>query len=316
MFNTGCHDNNGHKSNDSTHMASQKKGLNTAPTSPPDHKDITERSTLVGALLLRAAKQGGPVLVRALFSHPSCDLMARDEEGNTALHIAASIGHDDVVEELAGRYIIPTAGKNSNGHTPLHLACSGGWTKCVRILTAMFPGELQMKNNDGHLPADLACLYRHGTIMALLETFKLKENELLYHTSNNQKQTLAPNSSPSTGPNLVMYCLFRAAKQGSLVLVRALLSHPSCDLMARDEEGNTALHIAVSSGHHDVVEELVGLATRIYQHSSQFTKVSEQEQALANTHDQHLENASSPLSVQTMLETHHLWLHQKKENFL
>ena len=57
--------------------------------------------------------------------------------------------------------------------------------------------------------------------------------------------------------------LLRAAKQGSLVLVRALLSHPSCDLMARDEEGNTALHIAASSGHHDVVEELVGVATRI-----------------------------------------------------
>ena len=214
--------------------------------------------SIVTSCLLRAAKQGSLVLVRALLSHPSCDLMARDEEGNTALHIAASSGHHDVVEELAGRYSEPTAGKNNQGHTPLHLACSKGWTKCVSILTAMFPGELQMKENDGNLPADLACLYRHGTIVALFEAFKLKETGLSYYTLNDNKQTQTPRLSGSAELNIVISCLFRAAKQGSLVLVRALLSHRSCDLMARDEEGNTALHIAASSGHHDVVEVLAG----------------------------------------------------------
>ena len=66
--------------------------------------------------------------------------------------------------------------------------------------------------------------------------------------------------------------------------MKAPLSHPSRDLMARDEEGNTALHIAASSGHHDVVEELMGLATRMNQHDSQFTKISEREQASVNKH--------------------------------
>ena len=59
--------------------------------------------TVVGALLLRAAKRGSLILVRAILSHPSCDLMARDKEGSTALHIAASRGYCDIVEELAAK---------------------------------------------------------------------------------------------------------------------------------------------------------------------------------------------------------------------
>ena len=79
-------------------------------------------TSLPSALLLAAAKQGSVLVVKALLSHESCDPLARDEAGNTALHIAARRGHHNVVQELVGRYTTLSAGKNKAGDTPLHLA--------------------------------------------------------------------------------------------------------------------------------------------------------------------------------------------------
>ena len=210
--------------------------------------------SLVTSCLFKAAQRGSFALVRALLSHPSCDLLARDEEGNTALHIAASSGHHDIVQELASRYTTPSTGKNKEGHTPLHLACSKGWTKCVNILATIFPHELQMQDNHGNLPVNLAHLHKHHRVVALLHQMHAKGSKYI-------KQKLATNSTSVAVLNLITSCLFRSIKSGSLVLVRGLLSHPSCDLLARDEEGNTALHIAASSGHHDIVQELASRYT-------------------------------------------------------
>ena len=74
--------------------------------------------------------------------------------------------------------------------------------------------------------------------------------------------------------------------------MKAPLSHPSCDLMARDEEGNTALHIAASSGHNDVVEELMGLATNMILSSQKYLNRNKHQST--NTHHQHSRIVSSP----------------------
>ena len=213
--------------------------------------------------LLAAAKQGSLGVVRALVSHPSCDLLATDEEGNTALHIAASRGHQDVVLELASRYITPSdeacAGVNNEGQTPLHLACYKGWIKCVDPLAIKFPKEINVRDNNGNTPVMAASLAGHKTLVSLLkERYKVaidsKEGELPNHKEDKHKPKPSDRTEASS-------CLLAAAKQGSLGVVRALVSHPSCDLLARDEEGNTALHIAASRGHHDVMLELANRYT-------------------------------------------------------
>ena len=209
--------------------------------------------------LLTAAKHGNLVLVRALCSHPSCDLLARDEDGNTALHIAASRGHHEVVLELASRYTTASsesiAGMNNEGDTPLHLACRNGSMKCVKILANMFPIDLTMNNSSGDTPLTAALLGEHNEVVLLLN----QKYDVCIESDQNSGM-LAGNikavEKASKSNPMLAACLLAAAKQGSLVLVRALLSHPSCDLLARDEDGNTALHIAASRGHHEVVLEL------------------------------------------------------------
>ena len=215
--------------------------------------------------LLAAAKEGNLVSVRALLSDPSCDLLARDEEGNTALHIAASRGHHDVVLELASRYTSPsdeaTAGGNNEGQTPLHLACYKGWIRCVDPLAIKFPNEINISDNYKNTPIMAASLAGHEGIMSLLkERYKVntgsKGGKSLTHKG--EENVLKPKKVDLTEQTT---CLLAAGKQGNLVSVRALLSDPSCDLLARDEEGNTALHIAASRGHHNVVLELASRYT-------------------------------------------------------
>ena len=81
--------------------------------------------------LFQACKEGNIDLVRELLSSPSCDLLACDKDGNTALHLAAEQGHLAVVQKLADRYTTPSASKNTKGRTPLHLvSIRGHFTVC------------------------------------------------------------------------------------------------------------------------------------------------------------------------------------------
>ena len=243
----------------------------------PTHKHVLKPKKVVLTVqtthLLEAAKEGNLVLVRSLLSDPSCDLLARDEEGNTALHIAASRGHHDVVLELASRYMTPpseaSAGVNNEGETPLHLACSGGWIRCVDPLAIKFPNEINISDSSGNTPIMAASSAGHETITSLLKERYKVDNESEGGKSLTHKELKTKNADLT----VLASCLLTAAKWGSVIIVRALLSDPSCDLMARDEEGNTALHIAASRGHHDVVLELV----------SRYTSSSDEATAGVNT---------------------------------
>ena len=231
------------------------------------HCVMAEGVQLIKFSLLAAAKRGSLVVVRALLFHPSCDLLARDEEGNTALHIAASRGHHEVVLELASRYSMPTeeasVGINNDGQTSLHLACSKGWIKCVDPLAIKFPSEMDVKDSSGNVPLMTASLAGHDDIVSLLQRrckvkFESENAKLPINQEKNVTKSLEEIITDKSRLSVTKEssCLLAAAKRGSLAVVRALLSHPSCDLLARDEEGNIALHISASRGHHEVVLEL------------------------------------------------------------
>ena len=214
--------------------------------------------------LLAAAKCGDLQQIRALLSYPSCDPLVTDVDKNTALHIAASRGHHEVVLELASRYMAEpskaSAGVNNEGQTPLHLACYNGWLKCITPLAIKFSSEMNMHDKSGNTPIMAAASAGHENIITLLkERYKVK-SESKRGESTAKKENEVKKTKHEEG-TLVASCLLVAAKQGSLVVVRALLSHPSCELLARDEDGNTALHIAASRGQNEVVLELASRYT-------------------------------------------------------
>ena len=84
--------------------------------------------------LLRAASAGNADTVRTLLASPNVDVNGVDDQGNTALILAARLGHDEVVRTL----LLAKADvrvKNKDGKTALMLAAEGGHDETVAALT-------------------------------------------------------------------------------------------------------------------------------------------------------------------------------------
>ena len=83
--------------------------------------------------LLRAASAGNADTVRTLLASPSVDVNGVDDQGNTALILAARLGHDDVVRSLlTARADVNIT--NNEGKTALMLAAAGGHDETVAAL--------------------------------------------------------------------------------------------------------------------------------------------------------------------------------------
>ena len=199
--------------------------------------DKNPQAMLLKACLLTAAKRGSLVVVKALLSHPLCELLARDEEGNTALHLATSGGYHEVVLELASMYDMPSGGKDDVAQTPLHMAASKGRVECVRVLATLFPDDLKVKDKYDNLPLHTAALFGHtDTVDCLCQEFDDDIESLgNYNTT----------------------CLHLSCCGGHIKLTQKLLLKYSCCRDALDEAGELASSCAASYGHTHLLEMLI-----------------------------------------------------------
>src|SRR5437773_11397177 len=85
--------------------------------------------------LFRAVRAGSPDTVKALLASPNVDVNAIDEHGNTPLIEAARLGHDKIATALLIAHA-DTSIKNDEGKTALMLAAEGRHDETVRVLTA------------------------------------------------------------------------------------------------------------------------------------------------------------------------------------
>ena len=199
--------------------------------------DKNPQSMLLKACLFTAAKRGSLVVVKALLSHPLCDLLARDEEGNTALHLAANGGYHELVLELASKYDMPSGGRNDADQTPLHMAASKGRVECVRVLVTLFPDDLKVKDKYDNLPLHTAVLFGHtDTVDCLCQEFD--------------------GDIESVG-NYNTTCLHLSCCGGHIKLTQKLLLKYNCRRDALDEAGGLASSCAASYGHTHLLEMLI-----------------------------------------------------------
>ncbi len=95
---------------------------------------------------LLAASQGRWYRVNK-YLKAGVDINARNAQGQTAVHLAAVNGHDD----LLGHLIALGAGINAQdnaGNTPLHLAVRGGSDMCIRVLRSR-GADPTIRNKEG-----------------------------------------------------------------------------------------------------------------------------------------------------------------------
>ena len=149
-----------------------------------------------------ALKRGRTSIVRIFIKHVS--VLATTKDGDTPLHIAAAIGHDECIEVLlqlhAPIMLMNAAGKTAlhlvlegdrssimrifikhvsvlattkDGDTPLHIAAAGGHDECVEALLQLDP-PIMLRNAAGKTARDIARYGRAQLLDAYIAQNKAK----------------------------------------------------------------------------------------------------------------------------------------------
>ncbi|CAF9932971.1 MAG: Glycerophosphocholine phosphodiesterase [Alectoria fallacina] len=123
-----------------------------------------------GEVLALAVKANFVVIVK-LLAEAGVDLDYQDDQGETALHVAARFGHTEcakiLLEERDGQKADMEVTENSFGWTPLFIACVDGHIDIVRILIAA-KADLERLDTSGWTAKEHAALRGHMDIAEIL----------------------------------------------------------------------------------------------------------------------------------------------------
>ncbi|XP_020027003.1 E3 ubiquitin-protein ligase MIB2 isoform X1 [Castor canadensis] len=175
---------------------------------------------------LHVAVQRGFLEVVKILCERGCDVNLPDAHADTPLHsaISAGIGASGIVEVLTEVPGIDVTATNSQGFTLLHHASLKGHALAVRKILARARQLVDAKKEDGFTALHLAALNNHREVAQIL----IREGRCDVNVRNRKLQ------SP----------LHLAVQQAHVGLV-PLLVDAGCSVNTEDEEGDTALHVAL-----------------------------------------------------------------------
>lgn len=202
----------------------------------------------------------------SLLINIGADVTERDENGVTALHLAATFSNDNLVAQILSQTVDVFAIDNY-GYTALHRAASYGHTSIVRQLLER-GAAIYAVSSDQETPLLLAAKNGHTSTVHLLldrgaNIFRTNGYEftaLHLAASNGHDSTVelllewGADISASNGHN--MTALLSAAENGNTSTVELLLNH-GAKLLEVDKHMFTALHFAASNGHDSIVDLLL-----------------------------------------------------------
>ncbi|XP_010626018.1 E3 ubiquitin-protein ligase MIB2 isoform X1 [Fukomys damarensis] len=175
---------------------------------------------------LHVAVQRGFLEVVRVLCECGCDVNLPDAHTDTPLHsaISAGTGASGIVKVLTEVPGINITATNSQGFTLLHHASLKGHALAVRKILARARQLVDVKKEDGFTALHLAALNNHREVAQIL----IQEGRCDVNVRNRKLQS----------------ALHLAVQQGHVGLV-PLLVDAGCSVNTEDEEGDTALHVAL-----------------------------------------------------------------------
>ena len=233
--------------------------------------------TQLGAALRKAVDQGFEDVVPALLS-AGADVNDADDEGVTALHLAACTGRTSMAKFLlSSRANIDCV--DHQGRTPLYLAAEAGDERTVRLLAGM-GAAIDLYTKDGRTPLSSSAEKGNQEVVELL----LKRGASVDSSGSFSSSTSHATVIPGVRTPLQMACygghesvarllldrgadvngkgtlgrtpLSYAAETTNLKLLELLLDH-FADVNLPDDTGMTPILRAVQMGDPEVIRKLL-----------------------------------------------------------
>lgn len=170
-----------------------------------------------------SAHKRPPHCVQVLLEY-GADVNAQDSYGDTALHDAIGKDNTDVVDLLCAAPALNLTVRNNRGFNALHHAALKGNVAAARRILGIARHLVDVKKDDSFAALHLAALNGHAAMVEVL----VRDGQADIDVRNNRLQT----------PFLL------AVSQGHAAAVERLVQL-GCDVRARDEDGDNAMHLCV-----------------------------------------------------------------------
>lgn len=235
-----------------------------------------KRANINGWTGLHFAAASGNITLLEYFLSNGLSLETKDIFGKTPLHIAYVNNRIDLIQYLIGKKILLSKDINVEGQNFLHLAARLGCTDIIRGMQNDID-DVDKGNVCKQTALHLSCQGGHEDVVCLLlgmgasvfADTTLGEKPLHYAAQNGHEQVVQIILDKGADPTAVSYdgwtSLHYAAHHGHPTVVKTILNHLKntsctsvCDFIdAPTDKQMRALHLAVESGHKDVVEVLL-----------------------------------------------------------
>ncbi|KAF7287415.1 hypothetical protein GWI33_001389 [Rhynchophorus ferrugineus] len=207
----------------------------------PPHDSLRQGHT---NLLHRATGRGAYTVVNELLRTDYHGSLAKDQNGQTAVHLAAIRGENEILSSLI-HHSFNVNLRDAAGFTPLHYACEYNFPTTVRLLVKLGKANIQARNTDsgvvplhvaasnghkevikellslnapvfprtkeGYLPIELAKKNKHEECVMILKNYKapepkMKRSEFYHGTLGRQEaEALIRKNNPQNGTFLVRF---------------------------------------------------------------------------------------------------------------
>lgn len=152
------------------------------------------------------------------------DVNVQDSYGDTALHDAIGKENSEVIELLCNASSLDLTIRNRRGFNALHHAALKGNILATKQILQLARQLVDVKKDDGFAALHLAALNGHAKVVEILVKDGLAEIDI----RNNRRQT----------PFLL------AVSQGHSAAIEKLIDL-QCDILAKDEDGDNAMHLCI-----------------------------------------------------------------------
>ncbi|KAA1092407.1 hypothetical protein PGT21_001700 [Puccinia graminis f. sp. tritici] len=141
-----------------------KRLLNNNSIDPRNQDPVTRKTTLI-----LATEHANLEICRILIQDYQVDseLISRDLENNTVLHLAAADALDDIITLYHTHHPFVLDWANSDGMTALHVASQKGHESTVSLLLD-FQADVELTDNEGNTCLHYAAAWGHLKIVLLL----------------------------------------------------------------------------------------------------------------------------------------------------
>ncbi|HSW00738.1 MAG TPA: ankyrin repeat domain-containing protein [Sedimentisphaerales bacterium] len=203
-----------------------------------------------------------PNVVGLLLAH-GAKVGASDESGNTSLHYAAARARRKVAEVLIAAGADVHA-RNKDGTTPLAIALRRGNVETARALIAAGAEKVVMKNDSPKILVEYESRQEPVLHLAIAGRSEMPQRQVPSDAEPNPAEfrrewielLLANGADPNERDEEGNTALSVALLRGDEGVGRLLIGH-GCDVHARNPGGTTALHLASAGGRGELISLLL-----------------------------------------------------------